>query len=210
MRWSTRSACATSTCRSRRRRSGARGKLPERGLLGRFYAVGNVDPRVLGARPAVPLGLDPAPVVEAARRHAAAFGHHLERPGERVAASRAELHAQPAAAFVGAVLVGLELALQELEVFLLHVDADAERAAGAALAEGAVAHADADRRAGHAIAHRAAKAAAVVDAHRRSMTTFSRLARRRAPGRRGACRFPAARARARCRPTRWSRATRRL
>ncbi len=144
----------------------------QRRFLERLDAVGNLDPRVLGARPAVPHGLDPAPVVEAARRHAAAFGHHLERPGERVAAARAELHAQPAAAFVGAVLVGPELALQEPEVLLLHVDADAERAAGAALAEGAVAHADADRRAGHAIAHRAAKAAAFVDAHRAKYDYF--------------------------------------
>lgn len=67
---------------------------------------------------------EPARVVEGAAGDAAAVGKELEGPRYR--------------ALVGAVLVGLELAAGDLDIFLAEVNADAEGAAGAALAELAV------------------------------------------------------------------------
>src|SRR6185503_14791126 len=111
----------------------------------------------------MPVNLQPARVVEGAAGDAAPAGKDFRGPGHRGAAIGAELHAQPASALVGAEAIGLELPAQQLEILVLEIDADAESAAGAALARLAVADARAKRRVLHAIAHRAARAAAFVE-----------------------------------------------
>src|SRR5687767_4912549 len=191
-----RSACVTSTCRSRQKRSGAPWLL-HRGFFEALDARRERHPAVRRARPDVALDLEPARVVQSAAGHGAAAGKDLRGPGDRGAAVGAELGAQPAAALVGAVLVRLELAAQQLEVLGLEIDADAESAAGAQLAGAAMAHAGAKRRVGHAVAHRAARAAAFVHSHARITAQLS------SPDRPGACCCPEARAKARCRPRRW-------
>jgi hypothetical protein len=60
-----------------------------------------------------------------------------------VPAGRAELHLQPALAFIRTVLVRLERAPRDLEVVVLEIDVDAEGASGTPLAELAVANAGA-------------------------------------------------------------------
>src|SRR5215210_796222 len=111
-----------------------------------------------GARPDMPVDLQPARVVERAARDTPPAGKDFRGPRHRGAAIGAELHAHPAAALVGAEAVRPELAAQQLEILVLEVDADAEGAAGAALAGPAVADAGAKGRILHAIAHGAAGA----------------------------------------------------
>src|SRR6185436_8701885 len=129
---------------------------------GRFFEAfhaGRVrHPVVRGARPDMPVDLEPACVVERAAGDTTAAGKDFRGPRHRGAAAGAELHAEPAAALVGAEAVWLELAAQQLEILLLEIDADAEGAAGTALARFAVANAGAERVIPHAIAHHAASA----------------------------------------------------
>src|SRR5205085_114525 len=81
------------------------------------------------------------------------------------AALRAELEAQPAVAFVRVVLVGGELAAELLHLLGLVIGADAERAAGAFLAHGAMAGGHAQGHSFGAVAHRAADTSAFMDLH---------------------------------------------
>src|SRR5262249_20788148 len=98
-------------------------------------------------------------VVERADADAAQAGQRLGCPGHLHAAGRAELHADPAARLVGAVLVRLQLA-PDPDLLLLEIGAEAERAAGAPLAPGAASDRVARRLAFDLVADRAADAAA--------------------------------------------------
>src|SRR6185295_17808744 len=107
------------------------------------------------AEPAEAVRLDPLRIVERADTHAAHAGQRLDGPGDLRAALRTELEAQPAAAFVRMVLIGGEPSLQQVKLLGVEVSAEAEGAAGAPLAAGAVADRRARRLALQAIAHRA-------------------------------------------------------
>src|SRR4051812_14672582 len=92
-----------------------------------------------GAEPAEALRLDPLRIIERADADGAHAGQRLGGPGHLRAAFRAELKAQPAPGFIRAMFVGREIAAHDLDLLGLEVSAEAERAAGAPLAAGAVA-----------------------------------------------------------------------
>src|SRR5262249_17770055 len=147
----------------RRGRRGASFRRRQGALLMLLDAFGRREPGMRRAQPAVPLDLHPLRVIEGAHRDPAQVGARLERPGDDRTAARAELVPQPASGLVRAVLVGAQLAAQHLDILVLEVCADAERAAGALLAEGAVAGAAALGQVAGAVAHRAAETAAFMD-----------------------------------------------
>src|SRR5262245_62146193 len=120
------------------------------------------EPLVLGPRPDMALYAEPVGIVERAAGERAQARIELQGPAHRAAAVGAELHLQPAPALVRTELVGLELAAQ-LDIVLVEIRADAERAAGAALAIAAVADGPARRLVQCAVTHRAAQTAAFVD-----------------------------------------------
>src|SRR5690349_24729163 len=99
----------------------------------------------------MPVVAEPARLVECAGADAAQPGPQFGGVGDRGAADRAELDPQRAAALVGAVLVGRETAA-DLDVLLAEVAHRRERAAGARLAEAAVAHGADERRRLHLVA----------------------------------------------------------
>src|SRR5882672_8953004 len=128
--------------------------------LNHLYPLGWSYPWVRRAEPAEALRLDGLRIVERADADGAHARHRFHRPGDLRAALGAELEAQPAPGLVRMVLVGLELAAKDLHLRGVEVGAEAERAPGAALAEGAAAHRVARRLAFDAVAHRAADAPA--------------------------------------------------
>src|SRR5205085_8060746 len=172
-RWATRRASSSSRCArtsgagrrwSRRRTSGS-SRRRQRARLEHLDALGRLHPRMRGTVPAEARHLEPLRVVERAETHRAHARQRLQSPEHLRAALRAELEAQPAVAFVGMVLVGGELAAELLHLLGLVIGADAERAAGAFLAHGAMAGGHAQRHSFGAVAQRAADTAAFMDLH---------------------------------------------
>jgi hypothetical protein len=77
-----------------------------------------------------------------------------------------ELYAQQAIALVGSVVVRLESAGRELDIVLLEIGHEAERASCPALTESAVTHCRPDRGIGNAVTHCTAETSAFVsDSH---------------------------------------------
>src|SRR5438874_9255805 len=117
------------------------------------------------AEPAEARELGPLRIVQRANRYAAHARQRFQRPRDLRAALRAELEADPAMAFVRAMLIAAQLALQKRNLLRFEIAADAEGAARAPLARRAMACGGAQRIALGAIAHSAAEATALMDGH---------------------------------------------
>ena len=99
---------------------------------------------------------EPAWLVESAGADRALAWADLGAVRHGGAAARAETHAQPAAAFVGAVLALGQFTLQQRHLVFVESRQHGKGAGQAALAEAAVAHRAQHRRALDAVAHREA------------------------------------------------------
>jgi hypothetical protein len=123
----------------------------------------NQNPALSGSRPNMPLHLDAGRIVECPAQHRPHVRSSLERASHRGAATRTELQPDPAAAFVGAMLVDREWAAGDLHILLPKRHPHAERATGAAPAKGAMADRRPLRLSSYSISYCAAKAATLLN-----------------------------------------------
>src|SRR5262249_47312342 len=129
-----------------------------------FHALGDRHVLARRAQPGVPLDRDPVRIVERAARERAQARQELRGMRDDRPAIRAELQADPAPRFVGAMLVRLEvLGALDARVALVEPGRHDKRAPRAALAELAMTGDRADRLAGRRVADGTAEAAAGVD-----------------------------------------------
>jgi hypothetical protein len=139
------------------------GVLHGRALLETLDIRGNERPPLRRAGPDMPADLHPVGIVESSARDAARSRSPFRSPGNRSAASRTELHAQPALAFAGAMLICRERSAREFNLLYLEEDRLGKSAPGTPLAERAVADRCQHRITDGSIANAAAHAATLVD-----------------------------------------------
>src|SRR5262249_14735789 len=129
-----------------------------------LHALGDRDVLARRAQPSVPLNLDPVRIVERAARERAQARQELRGMRDDRPAIRAELQADPAPRFGGAMLARLEgPGAPDARVALVEPGRHDKRPPRAALADLAMPGGRADRLAGRRVSAGTAEAAAGVD-----------------------------------------------
>src|SRR5688572_18797925 len=154
----------------------ARSGSPGGASLVRPSAGGDRDPIVLRSRPDMAVDADPVGLVERSGEDRDLAGPLLERRADGGAAACAEVKPDPPPALVGAVLIRGQVAA-DFDRIGRESGPERERAAGAALAELAMAYHGAHGVAARLIAHSAAKASARSQSERPSKCLTGSLAR---------------------------------